>query len=103
MKKLAVVLGLLLVAFAAGAGVTATFTNPVDYSSDNWRSVCIYNRDTPEGDYRGEIVWEPRDFGTGTKSVALSTTRSTTTLPAAYQTFVNVWIGFARADFPAFN
>ncbi len=83
--------------------MTAVLTNPVDYTSANWRSVCIYNRDTPTGNYRGEIVWEPWDSANSQKAVALSTSRSTATLPASYQIVVNAWITFARTDFPAYN
>ena len=110
MRKVLVALGLVsaftLGAFlrpVADAAVTATLTNPVDYTSANWRSVCLYNRDTPTGNYRGEITWEPWDSGNGQRAASLSSSRSTATLPAAYQTFVNNWITFARADFPAFN
>lgn len=87
----------------AHAAVTATLANPVDYTSQNWRSICLYNRDSPTGQYRGEIVWEPRDSANGQKAPALSSSRTTATLPTGYQSFVNTWIGFARADFPAFN
>lgn len=86
----------------AYAAVTAVLTNPVDYTSSQWRSVCVFNKDAA-GNYSGEIIWEPTDTGNGQKSVALSSRRSTGTLPVAYQNFVNAWIGFARTDFPAFN
>ncbi len=109
MRKTLAALGL-LVAFTLGAvlrpsadaAVTAVLRNPVDYTSSNWRSVCIYNKGA-DGLYRGDITWEPWDSGNSQKAAALSTSRSVANLPAAYQAFVNAWITFARTDFPTYN
>jgi hypothetical protein len=85
----------------AAAAVSLTFTNPVGFASTNWDSVCIYNRDAA-GQYRGVMAFAPA-APDGTRLPPLQSQRAVATLPADYQTFINSWVAFVRADFAAYN
>jgi hypothetical protein len=102
--KRAIKIGLLFVlVFAAGIALalTVTLTGPTDYTSTQWRSVCISNK-TNGGQYIANIEVCPSTSDPQAPGACSTSSRSVASLPTQAQTIVNYMINIWRTDHPGF-
>jgi len=94
---------LLFAVSAAGvaAALTVSLTGPSTYADEQWRSICISNKNGGTV-FTGVIEVCPSTSDPAAPGSCSVSTRSVATLPSNYQTFVNTFIAFWRTDHPGF-
>jgi hypothetical protein len=94
MKRAILIVVLLLAVFGAiatYAAVTVILTGPATYTSSQWKSVCISNKDG-NPTYRANIEVCPSSSVSGVSGACSTTEIEAASLPTAAQTIVNYMI-----------